>query len=325
VFFGTNRRPLNAVGGEGRFANVPGPAVTYGSAVVSVPRSHRPGHVERPGSFIGWFTGPDPKKHVMIRVLTPLSRQVLLRSIAEQAAKPGPGRKTALIFVHGFNVPFDDAAFRTAQMSYDIGFRGAPVFNSWPSEASPAPLSYTHDGTRIEASRPYLKSFIADVVTGSGADRVIIIGHSMGTRGVTRVLEELSRERPQVTARISALILAAPDIAASIFNNDIAPKLRRMARSTTLYASSTDRALQVSHQVAGDYALGDARGGVRIYRDMVSIDATKAGTDFLGHSAYGNSPHVLRDIASIVAGRPPAQRPWLRRMPQGYYVLQTTR
>jgi esterase/lipase superfamily enzyme len=297
--------------------------VTYGSAVISVPRlKHKAGRIERPGSYFGWMTSPDESKHFMLRALTPLSRQRMLQAIGEQAAKGGPGRKTALIFVHGFNVPFDDAAFRTAQISYDIGFKGAPVFYSWPSHASAAPLSYTRDKTQIEIARPHLKSFIADVVTHSSADRVIILGHSMGTFGLTKALEELSREQPKVTARISALILAAPDIPATIFNNDIAPKLRQMAQGTTLYASSNDRALHVSHQVSGDYALGDARRGVRTYPGMVSIDATSAGTDFLGHSAYGDSPAVLRDIESIVAARTPVQRPWLRRTRAGHYVLQ---
>ena len=324
MFFGTNRQPVNAKGFEGRFANSPGSAVTYGTVIVSVPRIHQKGEVERPGSFIGWQLSPNSSKHFMIRQMTPLSRQKLIAAIGEQAAKAGPNRKTALIFVHGFNVPFDDAAFRTAQMSYDIGFRGAPIFYSWPSEASPLPLGYTHDRAQIDIARPHLKRFIADVVTGSHADRVIIIGHSMGTRGLTDALAQLAREQPQVTARISSLILAAPDIPAKVFSNDIAPQLRRMASSTTLYASSKDRALQVSREVWGEYALGDARGGIKVYPSMVSIDATSAGTDFLGHSGYGSSPALLRDIKSIVAGRAPGQRPWLRRAGnRPHYVLQT--
>ncbi len=33
----------------------------------------------------------------------------------------------ALIFVHGFNTSFDDAAFRMAQIVWDLGYRGLPV------------------------------------------------------------------------------------------------------------------------------------------------------------------------------------------------------
>ncbi|HEX6374733.1 MAG TPA: alpha/beta hydrolase [Allosphingosinicella sp.] len=324
VFFGTNRKPTNVAGLEGRFANAPGP-LSYGAVDVSVPRSHRRGVIERPGTVSGWLFSPDPRKHFTIRAFTALDRRALLREVAAKTAgSGGPGRRLAMIFVHGFNVGFDDAAFRTAQMSYDIGFRGAPLFYSWPSQHSL--IGYNTDSARIETSRPLIKRFISDVIVGSRADRVIIIAHSMGTRGTTRALAELARERPEQTRKIAALILAAPDIQAETFRRDIAPHLSRMAATTTLYASSEDLALQTSHHLAGRPALGDARGGVRVFQNMVSIDATKAGTSFLGHSAYGDSPALLRDIAEIVAGRTAAaQRPWLRRRPGGHYVLELVR
>jgi hypothetical protein len=63
-----------------------------------------------------------------------------------------------------------------------------------------------------------------------------------------------------------------------------------------------------------------------VFQNMVSIDATKAGTSFLGHSDYGDSPALLRDIGEIIAGRTAAaQRPWLRRNPAGHYVLELVR
>ncbi|SIT51767.1 conserved hypothetical protein [Paraburkholderia piptadeniae] len=35
---------------------------------------------------------------------------------------------SVLLFIHGYNVSFEDAAMRTAQMAYDLDFAGAPVF-----------------------------------------------------------------------------------------------------------------------------------------------------------------------------------------------------
>jgi esterase/lipase superfamily enzyme len=55
------------------------------------------------------------------------------------------GKKSAFIFVHGYNVTFEDAARRTAQMSYDLSFDGAPVFYSWPSQGSLG--DYLKDGS----------------------------------------------------------------------------------------------------------------------------------------------------------------------------------
>jgi esterase/lipase superfamily enzyme len=34
------------------------------------------------------------------------------------------------VFIHGFGVSFEDAARRTAQLSYDLGFKGVPVLYS---------------------------------------------------------------------------------------------------------------------------------------------------------------------------------------------------
>ena len=45
-------------------------------------------------------------------------------------------RKEAFVFIHGYNVAFDDAIYRTAQIAYDLSFDGPPILYSWPSRAS---------------------------------------------------------------------------------------------------------------------------------------------------------------------------------------------
>jgi esterase/lipase superfamily enzyme len=323
VFYATNRAAAATSGGEGRFLNESGP-LTYGTLTVTVPRSHLPGAIERPQWLVAWVRSPNPEHHFTIESLTPLSRAQLLQSIAGQMRHSAPGHRAVLVFIHGFNVGFDDAAFRTAQISHDIGFAGVPVFYSWPSEHSLSPLGYSHDASRIEESRPYIKNFIADIVANGGADDVFILAHSMGTRAVTRALAELAAERPDLTRRIKALILAAPDINRTVFQNDVAPRLKAMAARATLYASREDRALKASREFAGASALGDATGAIGVFDGMDSIDATEAGTSFLGHSDYGDSPALLRDIRAILAGSPAARRPWLRperRAGQTYYIF----
>lgn len=311
VFFATNRARSDATEPEGRYENRTG-ALSYGRLSISVPYRHSVGAIERPGFFESLIFEPDPRRHFTVRRFSNLTRDELMAQIGTRMrAEAAPGARKALIFVHGYNVAFDMAAFRTAQMSYDIGFAGAPVFYSWPSAFKEA--LYTHDASRIEESRPLIKQFISDVITRSAADRVYIVAHSMGTRGVSRALAELAREHPEQTRKIAALILAAPDINATVFRNDIAPHLRQMARSVTLYASSEDRALAVSRGIAGAPALGDASGGMRVFAGMDSIDASRVGTSFLGHSDYGDSPFLLNDIAGVIAGRRPLDRTWLRR------------
>ena len=49
----------------------------------------------------------------------------LLRQTVNQSA-----RRELFVFIHGFNVSFEDAARRTAQIHYDLKFDGAESFSA---------------------------------------------------------------------------------------------------------------------------------------------------------------------------------------------------
>ena len=68
------------------------------------------------------------------------------------------GGKRVIIFVHGYNVTFEEAALRTAQVAYDIEFKGVPVIYSWPAQGNT--LSYTVDQINAAWSRPHLVEFL---------------------------------------------------------------------------------------------------------------------------------------------------------------------
>ena len=89
-------------------------------------------------------------------------------------------RKEAFVFVHGFNVTFEDAARRTAQLAYDLGFKGAPILYSWPSKGSL--FSYAADEATIDWTVPHLKEFLEEIAFKSGAEVLHIIAQSMGNR-----------------------------------------------------------------------------------------------------------------------------------------------
>ncbi|MDE7523267.1 alpha/beta hydrolase, partial [Ligilactobacillus salivarius] len=135
-----------------------------------------------------------------------------------------------------YNVSFRDAARRTAQLAYDLRFDGAPVFYSWPSQAALA--GYFTDEQTIARSVPMIEGFLADMADRSGAQNLYIIGHSMGTRGLTQALRNLVAKRPDLRGRFRGIILAAPDIDAKVFRTELAPVLRQASGRVTLYASS---------------------------------------------------------------------------------------
>jgi esterase/lipase superfamily enzyme len=206
--------------------------------------------------------------------------------------------KNAFIFVHGYNVAFADAARRTAQLSYDLSFDGAPVFFSWPSQATLQ--GYTMDEANIEWATSHIKQFIIDAAEKSGADNLYLVGHSMGNRGLTRALAAIVLERPDLRGRFREIILAAPDVDAEVFRNDLAPALMKAGKRVTLYASSKDMALKASKEVHGYARAGDAADGILVMPGIDTIDASNVDDSMLAHSYFVESIPVIRDIARML-------------------------
>ena len=91
----------------------------YGLAIISVPKSHVIGNVERPKStFFGLITATETDEHdFRIQKLASLSRAQFVEGLNED-------NNSILLFVHGYNVTFADAAFKAAQIAYDANFGG---------------------------------------------------------------------------------------------------------------------------------------------------------------------------------------------------------
>ena len=69
------------------------------------------------------------------------------------------------IFLHGYNVSFEEAALRAAQIGFDLSIRGAMAFFSWPSQGDLA--GYSADEASIEASEFVIMEFLENFVTVS--------------------------------------------------------------------------------------------------------------------------------------------------------------
>lgn len=277
--------------------------LSLGFCTVSIPRDHRMGALEAPSVWRLEFSN-DPEHFVVLLSVTEADQANFYKDVAAKVrASPG---KLAFIFVHGYNVTFADAARRTAQMAYDLGFDGAPVFYSWPSQASYA--SYKVDETNAEWAVLDFKNFLEQFAQQSQADSIFLIAHSMGSRVLAGALKELVLEDPAIRPKFKEIIFAAPDIDADTFRRDIAPKILSKTRSATLYASSGDYALMASKAFAGYRRAGDVEGGVTIAPGLDTIDASNIRTDFVGHSYYGDSDSVLGDLRDLILLRKRAEQ-----------------
>lgn len=291
-------QPMVAYSGDYR------PEIELGVCEVSIPPGHKPGELESP-QLLKLEVKQDVAKHVVVTSVEQLSKERFFNQLHARMEADG---KNILVFIHGYNVSFEDAARRTAQMAEDLKFPGAPVFYSWPSQANW--YGYKTDKENIELSVTQIKSFLLDLAAQSGATTINLVAHSMGNVGLTQALKEMEGLSPQPL--FNQVVLAAPDIDADIFKHRVAPHIVTKAQHITLYTSQTDLALIASRYFNSGARVGDSGPGVLLFPGIDTIDATSVDSSLLGHSYYGSNVSVLTDLGHVLQNQPVTNRQYLR-------------
>ncbi len=233
-----------------------------------------------------------------------------------------------LVFVHGFNTSLSGAAYRTAQLTYDLEFAGVPLFFSWPANSRGNVLSYFNDMSEASASVGDLKLFLKDVKTNLQPTKYILIAHSHGNQVVLDALNELAAEDPFAGDMFDAIIFASPDVDAAEFKR-IAERSGKLARSKTLYTSQNDRAnwfrmtlTRLRIPLIGERLEPKPRAGYipegtdpLIVSGVNTIDVTNACVGSLGsdlqdaddddrlkHAKYADAYDLVEDMRRIIDG-----------------------
>ena len=300
VFYATDRLQLPSVTGKVQFGKQRSllGSLHYGRCEVSIPKTHKLGRLETP-SIMRLEFRPDPAKHIVLSGTISVEEKEFFEQVKESVARSAA--KDAFIFVHGYNVSFENAARRTGQMAYDLDFVGAPIFYSWPSNGKTA--DYPKDETNVTWSTPHLQQFLTLLAQNTSAKRIYVIAHSMGNRAVCDALKLLSYD-PACQLKLTHLVLAAPDIDADTFR-ELAAMLQKLSARITLYESSKDLALLASKKLHGNPRAGEP---LLILPGLDTIDASAIDTDFLGHSYFSDTWPLLSDIHSILFEDQPPER-----------------
>ena len=315
LFYVTDRafRPQNAL--EERYTSDrnsdPNP-LTFGSMLVNIPRDHEPGMIEKPVIW-KFRRKKDYTKDMFLVNISPFGSQQAFYADVRRRVQQSP-KKQAFVFVHGFNNSFEDAALRMAQFTYDLGFDGAPILYSWPSQGKGSPLAYTADENTILWTTPHLEAFLREVSDKTGAETIYLVAHSMGARAMTSALEDISRGQPATAKQpFRGLILAAPDIDAGVFLQ-LSDAMKRMAQRVTLYASSSDEALKASEKVNKYQRAGQGGADILVIPGIDTVDVSAVDTGILGlgnlyHSYWAANVTVLSDMFRLlILSLPPSQR-----------------
>jgi esterase/lipase superfamily enzyme len=302
VFYGTDRNRID-IGSKTAFSGDRSDtgSLNLGFCDISIPATHKTGRLETPKWWKLEFRF-DPKKHVTLCRLAVLPKGEFYRRLRERVRESGD--KGAFVFVHGFNVSFEDAARRTAQIANDLDFDGAPIMFSWPSCAKVK--GYAVDEATIDWVLPHLSQFLHDIVSRGKIHTLHLIAHSMGSRALARVLKDFAIS--DANLHFNQVLMAAPDVDRGEFVQ-VARSIKAVSERITLYVSSKDKALQASHVFHGYPRAGDAGTDILVTQEVDTIDASEVDTDFLAHSYFCEDRTLLNDIFYVVSeGKPPRQR-----------------
>lgn len=295
VWFGTNRRPLARGTGFGPERH---DQITRGRVEVRVPEAHRFG--ETGSSFwtrLKRFDFRDDR--LRLQSIESRGREAFYAEIAEEleAARESSGESHALVFLHGFNVTFEEAAIRAAQIGVDLKVPGATAFFSWPSRGTVR--AYPADEASIEASEGAITEFLVDFATRCGAEKIHVLAHSMGNRGLLRALQRIAAgAETRGKVRFGQIFLAAPDIDRDLFL-DLAGLYPRHGERTTLYTSAADLPVHLSSRLheaprAGYFVPYTVAAGI----DTIAVP--DFDIDLLGHSYFAQAEAMLHDLYDLL-------------------------
>lgn len=291
--------------------------VSYGKCTISVPlpKNRQAGELSRPVSVWIFEAPENPEKHFMLRqVKEHADKEEFYNSLSGQLSLSDSG--AALLFIHGYNVSFEDAIFRTAQLAVDLKFPGTPIAFCWPSYADP--IKYTFDEQNAEVSVPALREVLQDLAARSGAKHIHVIAHSMGNRVLAGALRSMDPSLQMKNKEVfRELVLAAPDIDSRVFQSQMLPYITRNVQHCTLYASARDRALLMSRAFHNFQRLGETEPDLLVSDGIDTIDASLVDTSLLGHSYIGDAQSIVADLhALVVSGKRPLERPGLQTLQQ---------
>jgi|GEM_PF-936623 len=302
VFYGTNRAidiELKKIQYKNNRDNV----LHLGFCEISIPSTHKIGNLERPSWFRRLLFEESPDNNFTILSNKKTEEQEFISLLQQRIGQSD--EKDVLLFIHGFNVKFDEAMLRTAQLGFDLNFKGGVTAFSWPSSGYIGGYITDMDSARL--SSDYLCSFIKLLIKDN-VNKLNIIAHSMGNVVLTQALLQLKQEKNMSNITVNQIILAAPDIDKDIFIKQIMPSINGMAR-ITLYASSKDKALLASKKIRNEYErLGEGGKNIVIVDGLESIDASRVDTSLLGHGYFAQTQSLLNDIHMVLLGIQPEKR-----------------
>ena len=317
VFYATDRVSLDG-DGQLRYGSDRANRLETGKALVTVPRSTNNARFS-PVDLLS--AKEDPNKHFTTQDLAPLGQEEFFGDARRWISQSGRDKGHAIVFVPGFNMTFENALYRVANLADDLQFDGPAFVYSWPSTANLT--GYSQDRQSAEQSAQNLKAFLSAILKHSGATKISVLAHSLGAIPLLDALQHGTT--PPGGRQFEQLIFVAPDVDREKFAETV-KRATTHARKITLYISNRDRSIQLATSISGvPVAGGVGPNGPLIVDGIDTIDVSAVGTEIVGlpHSGYVYRNPMMDDIEKLLrSGAPPAKRSQVLQAvatPQGQY------
>jgi len=320
LWFATNRKPVLKDSTFSDYSNASDSSVHYGKVFVEIPEDYLKSL--RNQTWLKRILIKSPETTITVRKPITITRSEMFMDIQKELQPLTTDERVALIYIHGFQTTFVEAAQRAAGIGYQLKIP-ITAFFSWPSKGKLA--GYEADRNSVEVSDEQLARFLIDFTRESNANRVHILAHSMGNYALLRAMyRPVMQEALKKGLKFGQIILAAPDVDARVFARD-SYVLANAATRVTIYASANDIALSASAKLAAFQRAGSMPPPT-IISGLDTLDVSSVNLSFLGHSYIAGEIAVLEDISKILLHNdPPTRRTRLTPMKFGssiYWVLQ---
>jgi len=286
VFVGTTRDVVPNIG----FGNQRDYAPHFARYDIALPPNRAPGQIVLTKREV------DPKTQFLATAKVDYPTGDGFRADLAKALRKRGGVREAVIYVHGFNNTFAEGMLRITQLAQDFDIPGVPVHYSWASAGNP--LNYAYDRDSVLFARDGLEALISEV-RAAGAQRIVLLGHSVGSELIMETLRQIAIARPGSVARdIAGVILISPDIDVDVFRSQVT-RIGTLPKPFGIFISRRDRALTLSARLTGQHnRLGNVENLDQVSDLSITVVDVTDYSEGAGHFTVADTPELIKLFSS---------------------------
>jgi esterase/lipase superfamily enzyme len=251
-FFITNRRfEAGDAPVENRYTSDRGEALSFGTFDTQLQPSLGLGMLL---DATDWFQNEE----IRITDVNKLDSEAMLEQLRNVVDKSS-GR-SLLIVIHGFRERFSSALRKTAFVASVLDIDTPVLVFDWPANQGSSLQGYRASRELADASGADLARTLEVIVSEIQPDNLALVANSMGGEVVVSAFN-LLYENPDFAdsdVEIDHVVLTAPDVDHTAFNEQFKHEIKAFARDLTVYVSSNDRALLISRLINREKRAGES-------------------------------------------------------------------